>query len=110
MHVDEEVGESNNIATGPLALVVPHHSKKDEKTIKAEIRALEAEKKMLKYEREIEREHRKASRYKDGHRSSDGDVIIERSNRHREPEIVIERPEKEIKVEKDKKGRMAFVR
>lgn len=108
MHVDEEVGESNSIAAG-LALIVPHHSKKDEKTIKAEIRALEAEKKMLKYEREIEKEHRKAARYKEG-RVSDGDVIIERSSRHREPEIIIERPEKEIKVEKDKKGRMAFVR
>ena len=74
--------------------------------MKAEIRALEAEKKMLRYEREIEREHRKASRYKGG----DGEVIIERSSRHREPEIVIERPEREVKIEKDKKGRMAFVR
>jgi hypothetical protein len=109
MHVDEEVGESNSIAAGPLALIIPHHTKKDEKTIKAEIRALEAEKKMLKYEREIEKEHRKAARYKEG-RVNDGDVIIERSSRHREPEIIIERPEREIKVEKDKKGRMAFVR
>lgn len=104
-YVEEEVGESDKINTGPLAMVLPHHSKKDERSIKAEIRALEAEKKMLKYEREIEKEHRKSSRYRD-----DGEVIIERSSRHREPEIVIERPEREVKIEKDRKGRMAFVR
>ena len=77
-----------------LSLVVPSRSKdthKDERQIKAEIRALEAEKRMLKYEREIEKEHRKADRYRD------------------EP-VIIERDRDVVKIEKDKKGRMSLVR
>lgn len=79
---------------GPLALVLPHREKernnsRDERSIKAEIRALEAEKKKLKMEREIEKEHRKASKY---------------------DEVIIERREKDVKIEKDRKGNMSFVR
>lgn len=74
---------------GPLALIAPKE-RRDERSIKAEIRALEAEKKMLKYEREAEKEHRKVDRYRDG-------------------EILIER-ERDVKIEKDRKGRMSLVR
>ena len=77
-----------------LSLAIPSRSKdshKDERQIKAEIRALEAEKKMLKYEREIEKEHRKAERY-------------------REEPVIIERDRDVVKIEKDRKGRMSLVR
>lgn len=87
-YYEEEIGESNSIH-GPLALIVPRE-RKDERSIKAEIRALEAEKKMLKYEREAEREARKAERYRDG-------------------EILIEREREVIGVQKDRKGRMSLI-
>lgn len=96
----EDVGESNAIGSVPqMQLVVPHRSKsshRDERSIKAEIRALEAEKRALKYEREIEKEDKKAHRYRD----RDGEVIIERDRDRGEP----------VKIEKDRKGRMSFVR
>lgn len=77
---------------GPLALIQPkHHHHKDERSIKAEIRALEAEKKALRLEREMEKEHRKAERYRD-------------------EEIIIERRDDVVKIEKDRKGRMSLVR
>lgn len=85
---EEEIGESNSIH-GPLALIVPRE-RKDERSIRAEIRALEAEKKMLKYEREAEKEARKAERYRDG-------------------EIIIERGREIIGVQKDRKGRMSLI-
>ncbi|KAL9036809.1 MAG: hypothetical protein Q9180_004080, partial [Flavoplaca navasiana] len=89
----EDVGESNAIGSVPqMQLVVPHRSKsshRDERNIKAEIRALEAEKKALKYEREIEKEDKKAHRYRD----RDGEVIIERDRDRGEP----------VKIEKDRK-------
>lgn len=74
-----------------LQLVVPHRSKstsRDERRIKEEIRALEEEKKMLKRERD-------ASRYRD----RDTEVIIERDP-HRD---------REVKIEKDKRGRLSLV-
>lgn len=85
---EEEIGESNLIH-GPLALIAPRE-RKDERSIRAEIRALEAEKKMLKYEREAEKEARKAERYRDG-------------------EIIIERDREIIGVQKDRKGRMSLI-
>lgn len=87
-YVLEEKPESNS-----MSLMVPSRNKdahKDERQIKAEIRALEAEKKMLKYEREIEKEHRKAEKYKE------------------EP-VIIERDRDVVKIEKDRKGRMSLV-
>ena len=78
--------------SGPLALVMPER-RKDERSIKAEIRALEAEKKALKLEREIEKEHRKADRY-----------------RERDTEIIIEKDRDVVKIEKDRKGRLSLVR
>lgn len=73
----------------PLALVLPEP--RNPQRIKAEIKALEAEKKALKYEREMDREHKKAERFREG-------------------EIVIERDRDVIRVEKDRKGRMSLVR
>lgn len=87
-YYEEEIGESNSIH-GPLAIIAPR-DRKDERSIKAEIRALEAEKKMLKYEREAERELRKAERYRDG-------------------EIIIEREKDVIGIQKDRKGRMSLI-
>ncbi|KAL8830614.1 MAG: hypothetical protein Q9170_005655 [Blastenia crenularia] len=89
-----EGGESN--AMPGLQLVVPRRSKstnRDERRIRAEIRALEEEKKMLKHERD-------ASRY----RERDTEVIIERErDRDRDRD-------RDVKIEKDKKGRMSLVR
>ena len=100
--VIEEVGESNVIRNGPLALVLPHREKerndRDERSIKAEIKALEAEKRRLKREREHEKEHRKSSKYRD---HDEDEVIIERRENMRE---------RDVRVEKDRKGNMSFVR
>lgn len=101
--VVEDVGESNAMRNGPLALVLPHRDKeandRDERSIKAEIRALEAEKKRLKREREHEKEHRKSSSKYRGH--DEDEVIIERRENAKE---------REVRIEKDRKGNMAFVR
>lgn len=78
----EDIGESNSIHAGPLALVVPHH--KTDHQLTEEIRALERERRMLKEER-IERV-----------RPVQREVIIERES----PEI--------IEVKKDRKGRMSL--
>jgi hypothetical protein len=88
-HYEERIEESNHIG-GPLTVLVPEerrivHRERDfrsEREIREEIRALEDERRMLKYER-------------------DGDVeIVERR----------ERPREVIRIEKDRKGRMALVR
>lgn len=89
-YFEEEIIEESNSMHGPLAIIAPRE-RRDERSIKAEIRALEAEKKMLKHEREAEREHRKADRYKDGE------------------EIIIER-DRGLKIERDRKGRLSLVR
>lgn len=88
--LEEEVGESNSMH-GPLAIIAPRDHRKDERAIKAEIRALEAEKKALRLEREREKEHKKADRY-------------------REEEIIIEKDRDVIRIEKDRKGRRSLVR
>ncbi|KAJ4291853.1 hypothetical protein N0V90_009749 [Kalmusia sp. IMI 367209] len=88
-HFEERIEESNHIG-GPLTVLVPEERRvtrierdvRSEREIKDEIRALEAERRMLRYER-------------------DGDFeIVER----REPRREV------IRVEKDRKGRMALVR
>lgn len=87
--VEDDVGESNSIHAGPLALVVDRHPK-SERDIKEEIRALEAERRALRHER----------------------IEVRKPTRHREEEreIVITKPaETEIvEVRKDKKGRMSL--
>ena len=84
-----------------MQLVVPHgHKEKrsDERDIQAEIRALEAEKRHLRYERE----HR-------GHRYHDGEVLIERDRgRRHDDELIIERDDRsrhrgeELVIERDR--------
>jgi len=89
---EEHIEESNHIG-GPLTVLVPEreretriiHRERDirtERDIKDEIRALEEERRLLKYEREGDYE------------------IIER----REPRREV------IRVDKDRKGRLALVR
>ena len=92
----EEVEQSNPMRTGPLALVIPHKKEeRSEREIKAEIQELEAEKRRLKKERE--HEHRRSSRYED---REEGEIIIERRGGK----------EREVKIEKDRRGNLAFVR
>ena len=92
----EEVEQSNAMHTGPLALVIPHKKEeRNERDIKAEIRELEAEKRRLKKERE--HEHRRSSKYED---REEGEIIIERRGGK----------EREVKIEKDRRGNLAFVR
>lgn len=79
---------------GPLALVVPRLEHRSARDIKEDIYRLEAEKRQLKRERR-ERKH---------HDDSEDEVIIERrgsGSRERRGSI---------KIEKDRKGNMAFVR
>lgn len=83
---EDDHGESASVHAGPLALVLPDR-RKNEHDIQAEIRALEAERKALKLERQLER-----------HRRVDRAVIIEK-----------ERPEV-VEVRKDRKGKMSLVR
>jgi hypothetical protein len=87
--IEDDMGESNSIHAGPLALVVDRHPKSD-RDIKDEIRALEAERRALRNER----------------------VEIRRPSRYREEdrEIIIARPVQEevIEIRKDKKGRMSL--
>ena len=116
---ENEIGDSNAMHVGPLALVLPHHDKKrsnskDERKIKEEIRELEEEKRRLKRERRDKKHY---------HRGSDDDdeVIIERVHsgghhrRRNDEEVIVEkahgrRREEEVKIEKDRKGNMAFVK
>ena len=94
--VVEEIEQSNAMHTGPLALVIPHKKEeRSERDIKAEIRELEAEKRRLKKERE--HEHRRSSKYED---REEGEIIIERRGGK----------EREVKIEKDRRGNLAFVR
>ena len=83
---EERIEESNHIG-GPLTVLVPderrHHDGRD---IKHEIRRLEAERQLLKYERESDR----FSEYE----------IVERRDKERDV----------VRIEKDRKGRLALVR
>jgi hypothetical protein len=117
--IEDDMGESNSIHAGPLALVVDRHPKSD-RDIKDEIRALEAERRALRSERV---EIRRPTRYKEEereviitrparHKEEEREIIIARPTRHKEEEreIIITRPAEEeiIEVRKDKKGRMSL--
>ncbi len=112
-----DVYESGPIPVGPLALAVrPHDHRKDERAIRAEIKALEAEKEALRAEKRAERELRKADRIRNNGRSSESDLVLyERDRYERSSEDVtlvrrerIEEPEGGVRIEKDRKGRMAI--
>ena len=86
---EDEKGDSGSLDVRPLALILPE--RRNPERIKAEIKALEAEKKALKYEREMDKEHKKAEQYREG-------------------ETIIEKGGNVVKIEKDRKGRMSLVR
>lgn len=98
--VEERFEESDRIA-GPLTVVVPE--RKSEREIGREIAALEAERRVLRLERDADDKRMRALSVRD----RDDVEIVERR------EIIEERPSREwetVRVEKDRKGRMALVR
>ncbi|KAH7323635.1 hypothetical protein BKA65DRAFT_72130 [Rhexocercosporidium sp. MPI-PUGE-AT-0058] len=113
-----EIYESSAHApVGSLALAVrPHDHRKDERAIRAEIKALEAEKEALRAEKRAERELRKADRIRGHGRSSESDLVLYERERFERPgeEVTlvrrerIEEPEGGVRIEKDRKGRMAI--
>ncbi|RMD40621.1 hypothetical protein DV735_g4513, partial [Chaetothyriales sp. CBS 134920] len=105
--VDEDVGESNSVHVGPLALVVDRRPSRSDREIREEIRRLEAERRAIRRER----------RHGGGHRGSVGvigvddeaAVRIERV-RTRTPsprgEIILDRSGDEVlEVRKDRRVR-----
>lgn len=109
--------ESDPIPVGPLALALSdRHRSKDERSIRAEIKALEAEKEALRAEKRADREIRKAERIRRGGRASEGELVLyDRETYDRAGEEVtvvrkdrISEPEGGVRIEKDKKGRMAI--
>ncbi|TVY27330.1 hypothetical protein LHYA1_G002968 [Lachnellula hyalina] len=116
----EIIERSDPIPVGPLALALPaeRHRSKDERSIRAEIKALEAEKEALRAEKRAEKEMRKADRIRRGGHSgrvSETDLVIYDRERDRYDEEVtlvrrekVSEPEGGVRIEKDKKGRMAI--
>ena len=84
--IDDDREESATVHGGPLALVVPERRHKSEREIKEEIRELEAERRLIKHERE-------------GRQRGEREIII-----------TDERPREVVEVRKDRKGRMSLVR
>lgn len=109
--VDARPAESSDpIIVGPLALAGPRHNSRDERSIRNEIRALEAEKEALRFERRAERARRR------GHRSSETDLVLYEQDTYVRPgeEVTIVKrervaePEGGVRIEKDRKGRMSI--
>lgn len=109
--------ESDPIPVGPLALALPERNRsKDERAIRAEIKALEAEKEAIRAEKRADRELRKADRIRRGGRASEGELVLyDRETIERGGEEVtlvrrerVSEPEGGVRIEKDKKGRMAI--
>ena len=95
----EIVERSNNIPVGPLVFVGDRRSK-DDRTIRAEIKALEAEREALRAEQKAQLEFDRADRIRRGEL-----VVYEEKDiirRERETDEV-------VVVKKDKKGRMSIV-
>ena len=86
--IAEDREESGTIRAGVGALIVPSRDRRTDRDIKAEIRALEAERRVLRLEREGDRDR----------------------ERDRELLIVKERDDEVVEVRKDRKGRLALVR
>lgn len=106
------------IPVGALALATrPHSHSRDERSIRDEIRALEAEKEALRAERRAEKEMRKADRIRHGARHSESDLVLyEEDHRvydRRDDVMIVKKEYVEesgggVKILKDKKGRMAI--
>lgn len=91
----EQIVESNHIA-GPLTVLSPSNRHRDSDDIRSEIRELEQERRLLRRERE---------------RVTDSDYeLVEREDRWDEPRKNRARSKSVVRVEKDRKGRMALVR
>ncbi|RMZ92757.1 hypothetical protein DV736_g65, partial [Chaetothyriales sp. CBS 134916] len=97
---DEEIGESNSVHVGPLALVVDRRPSRTDRDIKDEIRRLEAERRALRRERRYDRDDEilRVERIREWSPSPKGEVIVER------------RGDEVIEVRKDRRGRMSLVR
>ncbi|KAK4628773.1 hypothetical protein CLAFUW4_08061 [Fulvia fulva] len=108
--VIEERAPSHNHGT----LVLSEHSHRSDRDINGEIRALEAERRALRLEREAEERRDMALRLR-AHPEEEYQLVEYRDrSRPREEMVVYERerspPRNVIRVEKDRKGRMALVR
>jgi len=97
--VEERIVEESNHIGGPLTIVMPDRGRQSEHDIRREIKALEAERRALKLEREADERRYQAALIRD----SDYE-IIESIDRPRE------RSRSVVRVEKDRKGRLALVR
>lgn len=108
----EERAPSHHHHAGSLVLSERHHQ--SDRDINQEIRALEAERRALRLERDAEQKRDLAMRIRDP--SSEEFQMVEYRNRSRPRGdlVVYERekspPRNVIRVEKDRKGRMALVR
>lgn len=95
------------------ALIVQERDYRSDRDINAEIRALETERRALRFEREAEQKRDMAVRLRE-RRSADDLQLVEYRRPAREEMVVYERekspPRNVIRVEKDRKGRMALVR
>lgn len=93
-HYREEEEEESVRGLGGAMVVLPERRKsRRERDIKAEIRALEAEKRALKYEEEAREKQEKADRMRES-----------------EYEIIENKDRGGVRVEKDRRGRLALVR
>lgn len=100
--IEDRVEESNTII-GPLAIVGAERHSKSDREIRREIASLEAERRALRLEREADEKRAVVLAIRD----RDDYEVIERR------EIIEDRPSREreiLRVEKDRKGRMALVR
>jgi hypothetical protein len=110
------VETSDPIPVGPLALALPVSRGKDERAIRAEIKALEAEREALRAEKRADREMRKADRIRRDGRVSEGDLVLYERERIETPgeEYTVvrrerfEEPEGGVRIEKDRKGKMSI--
>jgi len=104
------VERSDPVSIGPLALALPNERSrpKDERAIRAEIRALELEKEALRADKRSHR--RRGSRH--GGRVSESELVLYDHERDEDVTIIrkerVEEPDGGVRIEKDRKGRMAI--
>ncbi|RFU36232.1 hypothetical protein B7463_g1, partial [Scytalidium lignicola] len=103
----EYIERSDPIPVGPLALAVPERSRRDERTIRAEIRALESEKEALRAEKRADEELRRAALIRQGRGE---ELVVYENDRFvdRDEVLVLKKekiiePEGGVRIEKDRK-------
>lgn len=113
----EFIERSDPVPVGPLALALPpdRSRAKEERAIRAEIKALEAENEALRAGKRAERELRKVDRIRREGRASSSDLVLyDRDHYDSDEEVTTivrrEKVEEEggVRIEKDRKGRMAI--